>query len=156
MGRTSWFVIPDADLHFGLGCADHGNIDVKSLASSPRRHSFLVLVPRLPSMRAGLRRSDRDDLTKQLMVESLLDDLTGTMAGGTDNASSAAQAAAIGSILAAVRMTCQEAGQTSCVVPFRGHLSHAASDGTESIAAKAALNPRILLAMPGLRVERDE
>ena len=52
-----------------------------------------------------MRRSGRDDITKQLMVESLLDDVTGSMAGGMDDANAAAQAAAIGSILAAVRRT---------------------------------------------------
>ncbi len=51
------------------------------------------------------RRLGRDDITKQLMVDSLLDDLTGSMSSSTDDAGAAAQAHAIGSILSAVR-TC--------------------------------------------------
>ena len=50
-----------------------------------------------------LRRAGRDDVSKQLMVESLLDDLAGYLANGADDADAAAQAGAIGSILAAVR-----------------------------------------------------
>ena len=38
------------------------------------------------------------------MVESLLDDLIGCLSSGADNGDTAAQARAIGSILAAVRL----------------------------------------------------
>ena len=54
-------------------------------------------------MHVALRRSGGNDITKQLMLDSLLDDLTGSMASGADDGGTAGQAHAIGSILAAVR-----------------------------------------------------
>ena len=55
-------------------------------------------------MLSNQRRSGRDDITHQLMVDSLLNDLTGSMTGSADDTGAAAHAHAIGSILAAVRM----------------------------------------------------
>jgi len=69
------------------------------------RHTVSLLHCMLySSSRCAPCRYGRDDITKQLMLDSLLDDLIGSMTSGADDAgAAAAQAHAIGSILAAVR-----------------------------------------------------
>ena len=76
--------------------------DMSTASQSVTAHHLPAACALCLSSRRAPCRCGRDDITKQLMVNSLLDDLTGSMSSGADDAGATAQTHAIGSILAAV------------------------------------------------------